>query len=74
MEVIYFENYQVHKSITSGADCWKAFKTAAIVLGIVSLTALLNYEKMMERLVVQWPAVGASYRPGQDRASGLGCT
>ena len=49
-------------------SCWKVFKTAALMLGIVSLTALLNYEKMMERLVVQWPTAWGLICQAEDKA------
>ena len=48
--------------------CWRVFKTAALMLGIVSLTALLNYEKMVERLVVQWPAAWGLICQAEDKA------
>ena len=48
--------------------CWKVFKTAALMLWIVSLTALLNYEKMVERLVVQWPAAWGLICQAEDKA------
>ena len=34
---------------------WKVFRVAAISLDIVSLAALMTYEKQVERLTVQWP-------------------
>ena len=48
--------------------CWKVFKTAALMLGIISLTALLNYEKTIERLVVQWPAAWGLICQAEDKA------
>ena len=48
--------------------CWKVFKTAAIMLGIVSLAALLNYEKLIERLVVQWPMAWGLVCQADDKA------
>jgi hypothetical protein len=34
---------------------WRVFKVAAISLGIVSLSALQQYEKLIERLTLHWP-------------------
>ena len=34
---------------------WRSFRTAALMLGIASLSVLLSYEKAIERLVSQWP-------------------
>ena len=48
--------------------CWKVLKTAALMLGIISLTALLNYEKTIERLVVQWPAAWGLICQAEDKA------
>ena len=35
--------------------CWRVFKVAALALGIVSLAALQQYEKAIEKLTLQWP-------------------
>ena len=48
--------------------CWRVFKTACLMLGIVSLTALLNYEKMIERLVIQWPNAWGLICQAEDKA------
>ena len=34
---------------------WRVFKVAAISLGIVTLSALQQYEKLIERLTLHWP-------------------
>ena len=46
----------------------EGFQAAAIMLGIVSRSALLNYEKMIERLVVQWPAAWGLVCQAEDKA------
>ena len=48
--------------------CWKVFKTVSLMLGIISLTALLGYEKMVERLVIQWPAAWGLICQAEDKA------
>ena len=48
--------------------CWKVFMTGSLMLGIISLTALLNYEKMIERLVIQWPAAWDLICQAEDKA------
>ena len=48
--------------------CWKVFKTASLMLGIISLTALLGYEKMVERLVIQWPAAWGLICQAEEKA------
>ena len=47
---------------------WRVFKTASIMLDIISLAALLRYEKMMERLVNQWPKAWGLIYSADDKA------
>ena len=35
--------------------CWRVYKTACICLGIAALASLQLYEKVIEKLVLQWP-------------------
>ena len=43
------------QNLTQWMACWRVFKVAALALGIVSLAALQQYEKAIEKLTLQWP-------------------
>ena len=43
------------QNLTQWLACWRVFKVAALALGIVSLAALQQYEKAIEKLTLQWP-------------------
>ena len=47
---------------------WRVFKTGAIMLGIVSLSALQLYERAIEKLVIQWPKVWGLICTAEDKA------
>lgn len=47
---------------------WRVFKTAALMLGIVSLAALQAYEKHIEKLTLQWPLVWGLIAKTDDTA------
>ena len=47
---------------------WRVFKTSAIMLDIISLAALLRYEKLIERLVWQWPKAWGLIYAADDKA------
>lgn len=47
---------------------WKVFKVATIMMGIISLASLQLYEKMVERLVVQWPRAWGLICAAEDKA------
>ena len=47
---------------------WKVFKVAALMLGICTLAALVSYEKIVERLVVQWPSAWGLICQAEDKA------
>ena len=47
---------------------WRVFKVAALMLGIVSLANLSSYEKLIERLVVQWPSSWGLICQAEDKA------
>ena len=43
------------ESFESWVHCWKVFRVACIMLGIVAESALHRYEKHIEKLVKYWP-------------------
>eukprot|EP00439_Symbiodinium_sp_Y106_P048834 s2768_g6.t1 len=47
---------------------WRVFKVAALMLGILSLAVMLSYEKLIERLVVQWPQAWGLICQAEDKA------
>ena len=46
---------------------WRVFKVAAISLNIVSLAALQQYEKSIERLTLHWPQVWGLIAQAEDK-------
>ena len=46
---------------------WRVFKVAAISLGIVSLAALHQYEKTVERLTLHWPQAWGLIAQAEDK-------
>ena len=47
--------------------CWRVFKVAALSLDIVSISALLLYEKNLEKLVQQWPKAWGLIAQADDK-------
>ena len=47
---------------------WRVFKCAALMQEIVSLAALQNYERHIEKLVMQWPGAWGLIYEADDRA------
>ena len=47
---------------------WRVFKAACICLNIVTLAALQLYEKVIEKLVLQWPKAWGLIAQADDKA------
>ena len=47
---------------------WRVFKVACISLNLVTLAALLLYEKVIEKLVLQWPKAWGLIAQADDKA------
>ena len=47
---------------------WRVFKAACICLNIVTLAALQLYEKVIEKLVIQWPRAWGLIAQADDEA------
>jgi len=47
--------------------CWRVFKVAAISLNTVSLAALQQYEKTVERLTLHWPHAWGLIAQAEDK-------
>ena len=47
---------------------WRVFKAACICLNIVTLAALQLYEKVIEKLVIQWPKAWGLIAQADDKA------
>ena len=47
---------------------WRVFKVACISLSLVTLAALLLYEKVIEKLVLQWPKAWGLIAQADDKA------
>lgn len=47
---------------------WRVFKVAAISLGIISLAALQQHEKLVERLTLHWPQAWGLIALADDKA------
>ena len=48
--------------------CWRVFKVAALALGILSMASLQLYEKLMEKLTLQYPSAWGLICLADDRA------
>ena len=57
MGPFFKRSYQGPGNYQQWLHSWRVFKTAALMLGIVSLAALQAYEKHTEKLTSQWPLV-----------------
>ena len=47
--------------------CWRVFKVAALSLQVVNISALLLYEKTLEKLVQQWPKAWGLIAQADDK-------
>ena len=48
--------------------CWRVFKVAALALGILSMASLQLYEKLIEKLTLQYPSAWGLICLADDRA------
>eukprot|EP00435_Cladocopium_sp_Y103_P052950 s2244_g16.t2 len=56
------------QNLTQWMACWRVFKVAALALGIISLSALQQYEKVVEKLTLQWPQAWGLIVLADDKA------
>ena len=49
-------------------SCWRVFKVASLALGILTMASLQLYEKLIERLVLQYPSAWGLICLADDRA------
>ena len=56
------------QNLQQWTSCWRVFKVASLALGILSLASLQLYEKLIERLVLQYPSAWGLICLADDRA------